>query len=85
MRKLALILSLAALLVPGLSLAETPKTPEPTPETPALSLEEILLGGACAPEETTLWSPPGCRRPCKTDQNCPHYPEEVCVNGCCAF
>lgn len=84
MRKLALILALAALLVPGLSLAEAPKAPEPAPETPALSLEEILLGGPC-PTEASLWSPPGCRRPCKVDRDCPHYPEEVCVSGCCAF
>ncbi len=84
MRKLALILALAALLVPGLSLAETPKTPEPAPETPILSLEEILLGASC-PKETSLWSPPGCARPCKVDRDCRHYPEEVCVSGCCAF
>ena len=86
MRKLALILALAALLVPGLSLAETPKTPEPTPETPALSLEEILLGGSCATETpSSSWSPPGCRWPCKTDQSCPYYPEQICLNGCCVF
>jgi hypothetical protein len=82
MRKLVLTLALAALLVPGLSLAETSK--EPAPETPALSLEEFLLGASC-PEQATLWSPPGCRRPCKVDRDCPHYPEEVCVSGCCAF
>jgi len=84
MRKLALILTLAALLVPCLSLAGTPQTPEPAPATPALSLEEILLGGPCAAEPAFL-SPPGCRRPCKVDRDCPHYPEEVCVSGCCAF
>lgn len=82
MRKLALILALAALLIPGLSLAETTK--EPAPQTADLSLEEILLGGSC-PTETALWSPPGCPKPCKTDLNCPYYPEQVCINGCCAF
>lgn len=85
MRKLALILALAALLIPGLSLAETPKTSEPAPETPAPSLEEILLGGSCPSETTTLWSPPGCAKPCKTDLNCPYYPEQVCLSGCCTF
>lgn len=84
MRKLTQILALAALLVPGLSLAETPKTPEPAPATPALSLEQILLGSSCA-TESALFSPPGCARPCKVDRDCRHYPEEVCVSGCCAY
>jgi len=84
MRKLTLILALAALLVPGLCLAGTPQTPEPAPATPVVSLKEILLGGPCATEPSFL-SPPGCRRPCKVDRDCPHYPEEVCVSGCCAF
>jgi hypothetical protein len=84
MRKLASILALAALLLPGLSLADTPKTPEPAPATPALSLEQALLGGSCA-AEPALFSPPGCAKPCKVDRDCPHYPEEVCVSGCCAF
>ncbi|MFP5286967.1 MAG: hypothetical protein ACLGI9_14595 [Thermoanaerobaculia bacterium] len=82
MRKLALILALAALLIPGLALAEeTPKAPE----TPDLSLEEILLGSSCATEEVSSWSPPGCAKPCKSDLNCPYYPEQVCLNGCCVF
>jgi hypothetical protein len=84
MRKLALTLALAALLLPGLSLAETPETPQPAPEISALTLEEILLGSSC-PTESALWSPPGCAKPCKTDLNCPYYPEQVCINGCCAF
>lgn len=85
MRKLTLTLALAALLVPGLSLAETPKTPEPAPEAPALSLEEILLGDSCA-TETSSWVPPGgCSRSCKTDRDCPYYPEQVCIKGCCYF
>jgi hypothetical protein len=86
MRKLALILALAALLLPGLALADTPKAPEPAPQSPVLGLEQALLGGSCAaaqPEE--LFSPPGCPRPCKVDTNCRYYPEEVCINGCCAF
>lgn len=41
MRKLALILALAALLVPGLTLAETSK--EPAPQTPDLSLEDKTI------------------------------------------
>ena len=83
MRKLALILALAALLVPGLSLAETSK--EPAPETPDLSLEQILLGDSCPTEASSSWSPPGCPKPCKADRDCPYYPEQVCVSGCCAF
>jgi len=86
MRKLILILALAAVLLPGLALADAPKTPEPAPATPVLSLEQALLGGACAvAEPAALFSPPGCAKPCKTDQNCPYYPEQVCVSGCCAF
>jgi hypothetical protein len=84
MKKLALILALSALLVPALSLAETAETPQPAPQTPDLTLEEVLLGGSCA-TEASLWSPPGCAKPCKTDLNCPYYPEQVCVSGCCAF
>lgn len=82
MRKLALILTLAAVLLPGLALAEeTTKAPE----TPELSLEEILLGGSCT-EEASSWAPPGgCSRSCKTDRDCPYYPEQVCIRGCCAF
>ena len=80
MRKLTLILALAALLLPGLSLAKTTEAPK----TPVLSLEEILLGASC-PKETSLWSPLGCAKPCKTDLNCPYYPEQVCLNGCCVF
>ena len=85
MRKLMLILALAAVLAPSLSLAEPLARPEPVPETSALSIEELLLGGSCATEEASLFSLPGCPRPCQVDQNCRHYPEEVCVNGCCAF
>jgi len=84
MKKLALILALAALLVPALSLAETAETPQPAPETPALTFEQVLLGGSCA-TEASLWSPPGCPKPCKTDLNCPYYPEQICLNGCCVF
>ena len=82
MRKLALTLALATLLLPGLSLAETTK--ESAPQTPDLTFEQILLGSSC-PTETALWSPPGCAKPCKTDLNCPYYPEQVCLNGCCVF
>ena len=82
MRKLALILALAALLVPGLALAE--ETTE-APETPDLSFEEFLLGSSCATKEVSAWSPPGCPKPCKTDLNCPYYPEQVCLSGCCTF
>lgn len=85
MRKLTLILALAAVLLPGLALADAPKTPEPAPATPALSLEQAFLGSSCAAAQPELFSPPGCPRPCKTDQNCRYYPEEVCVSGCCAF
>ena len=84
MQKQILILALAALFVPGLSLAESPTTPEPAPETPILNLEEILLGGTC-PTDASLLSPPGCARPCKVDRDCRYYPEEVCISGCCAF
>ena len=80
MRKLALILALAALLIPGLSLAETPEAPQ----TPDLSLEEILHGQP-DPLEAALWSPPGCPKPCKSNANCPYYPEQICLNGCCVF
>lgn len=83
MKKLTLILALAALLLPGLSLAETSK--EPAPETPDLSLEQILLGDSCPTEASSSWSPPGCPKPCKTDLNCPYYPEQICLNGCCVF
>lgn len=83
MRKLTLTLALAALLVPGLSLAETSKGP--APQTPDLSLEEILLGDSCV-KETSSWAPPGgCSRSCKTDRDCPYYPEQVCIKGCCYF
>ena len=85
MRKLVLTLALATLLLPGLSLAETTETPQPAPEPqPILNFEEILLGGSC-PTESALLSPPGCAKPCKTDLNCPYYPEQVCLSGCCAF
>ena len=83
MRKLALVLALAALLLPGLSLAETSK--EPAPQTPDLSFEEILLGDSCPTEASSSWSPPGCAKPCKSNLNCPYYPEQVCLNGCCVF
>jgi hypothetical protein len=83
MRKLALILALAALLVPGLSLAETSK--EPAPQTPDLSLAEILFGDACPTKASSVLSPPGCAKPCKSNLNCPYYPDQVCLNGCCVF
>jgi len=87
MRKLSLslilALALATLLLPGLSLAEMSK--EPAPQTPALSLEEILLGDSCPKEASSPWSPPGCAKPCKSNLNCPYYPEQVCLNGCCVF
>lgn len=84
MRKLILILAFTALFVPGLSLAESPTTSEPAPETPILNLEEIFLGEAC-PTEASLLSPPGCARPCKVNRDCRYYPEEVCLSGCCTF
>lgn len=84
MRKLVLTLALATLLLPGLSLAETTGTPQPAPETQAALTFEEILGISC-PVESVLLSPPGCAKPCKTDLNCPYYPEQVCVSGCCAF
>lgn len=85
MRKLVLTLALAALFLPGLSLAETNGAPQPAPKPQAvLNFEEILLGSSC-PTERVLLSPPGCAKPCKTDLNCPYFPDQVCVSGCCAF
>ncbi len=85
MRKLILTLTFATLLLPGLSLAETTETPQPAPEPQAaLTFEETLLGSSC-PTESALLSPPGCSKPCKTDLNCPYYPEQVCLSGCCVF
>lgn len=82
MRKLALILALAALFAPGLSWAETPKA---APESPALGFEENLPAGSCA-EEATFFAPPGgCSQTCKVDKDCRYYPEEVCLDGCCIF
>lgn len=81
MRKLALTLALAALLIPGLSLAE--ETPQ-AQQTPNLTLEEILRVQP-SPIEAALWSPPGCAKPCKSNANCPYYPEQICLNGCCVF
>lgn len=84
MRKLVLTLALAALLLPGLSLAETTETPQPAPETQVTVTFEEILGITC-PVKSVPMSPPGCAKPCKTDLNCPYYPEQVCVSGCCAF
>jgi hypothetical protein len=83
MRKLSLILALAALLLPGLSLADTTETPRPAAQN--LTFEEFLLGNSCANQSATVLSPPGCAKPCKTDLNCPYYPEQVCLSGCCTF
>jgi hypothetical protein len=85
MRKLVLTLALAALLLPGLSFAETTGTPQPAPEhQAALNFDEILLASSCS-TASVLLSPPGCAKPCKTDLNCPYYPEQVCLSGCCTF
>ncbi len=85
MRKLALTtLALAALLLPGLSLAETTETPLPPQAQAVLTFEEFLLRSSCE-AKTTVLSPPGCAKPCKTDLNCPYYPEQVCLSGCCTF
>ncbi|HEX3128226.1 MAG TPA: hypothetical protein VH394_12925 [Thermoanaerobaculia bacterium] len=85
MRKLVLTLALATLLLPGLSFAETTAAPQPAPEYQAvLTFEEIFLASSCL-TESALLSPPGCAKPCKTDLNCPYYPEQVCLSGCCVF
>ncbi|HKV11809.1 MAG TPA: hypothetical protein VJ725_26920 [Thermoanaerobaculia bacterium] len=28
---------------------------------------------------------PGCSKTCKQDRDCPAYPEQVCISGCCVY
>jgi hypothetical protein len=86
-RKTILILALVALLAPALASAAEPAgttAPAPAPATALPDLGAILGPGTCAAAPATF-SLPGCPHPCTVSQNCRYYPEEVCVNGCCAF
>lgn len=84
--------ALAALLAAGLAFAAPPAAPEePSPavqtlqaEQPVLpGLEDLLAGGSCTPQPASV--KPGCSKTCKIDRDCPYYPEQVCLDGCCVF
>jgi hypothetical protein len=92
-RRMISSFALAALLAAGLAFASepvaAPAEPAPAVQTvpadePVLpDLQDLLAGESCAPQPASV--KPGCSRTCKVDRDCPHYPEQVCLSGCCVF
>ena len=96
MRKTISFLALTLLLTAGLAFAGSESVAAPTPSAPSvqtapadapasLDLDALLGGDSCAPQPQPESRYPGCSRTCKVDQDCPHYPEQVCLSGCCVY
>ena len=94
MRKIISFLALTLLLTAGLAFASSEPVAAPAPSAPSvqsapadspvsLDLDALLGGDSCAPQPASRY--PGCSRTCKVDQDCPYYPEQVCLSGCCVF
>lgn len=94
MRKTISFVALTVLLTAGLAFASSEPVAAPAPSAPSvqtapvdapvpLDLAEILGGDSCAPQPAARY--PGCSKTCKADRDCPYYPEQVCVGGCCVY
>jgi hypothetical protein len=93
-RKSISFIALTVLLTAGLAFASSelvaaPADPAPSIQTaPAnppvqLDLQALLGEGSCAPQPKSVT--PGCSKTCRVDRDCPHYPEQVCISGCCVY
>lgn len=90
-RKTITSLALAALLATGLAFASEPAAGESAPAVQTVpadqpvvpGLQDLLGGDSCRPQPASV--KPGCSRTCKVDRDCPYYPEQVCLDGCCVF
>ncbi|HSN88033.1 MAG TPA: hypothetical protein VL025_14845 [Thermoanaerobaculia bacterium] len=94
MRKTISFVALTLLLTAGLAFAGSEPAAAPAPSAPSvqaapadapvsLDLAEIFGGDSCAPQPASRY--PGCSKTCKVDRDCPAYPDQVCVGGCCVY
>lgn len=89
MRKTISFLALTLLLSAGLAFAAEPMA-APAPSAPAdspapLDLGQLLDADSCAPQPQPASRYPGCSKTCKQDPDCPAYPDQVCIGGCCVY
>lgn len=87
MRKMISLVALTLLLTAGFAFGGSEPVPTaPENSTPVeLDLDEVLGGGSCAPQPQPASRYPGCSKTCKQDRDCPAYPEQVCISGCCVY